>query len=82
MVKGSKNSTKGALSNFLNKLIPICNVFVHDNYIFLLLVIEPMIIYVRSVFEHPHLESRSTHLRLRLVALRYHLVHILLLDSL
>jgi hypothetical protein len=82
MVEGSKYCAKGALANFLNKLIPICNVFVHNNNIFLLLVIKPMIIYVGSVLENPHFEGRSTHLRLRLVALCNDLVHILLFDSL
>lgn len=82
MVKCSKDSAKGALADFLNKLIPICYVLVHNNYIFLLLVIEPVIIYVGSVFQDPHFEGRSTHLRLRLITLCYHLMHILLLDPL
>lgn len=54
MVEGSKNGTKGALANFLNELIPISDVLVHHNYIFLLFVIEPMIINVRSIFKNTH----------------------------
>lgn len=50
MIKCSHHYTEGALSNLLDELIPVSDVLIYHNYIFLLFVIKSMIVNIRAVF--------------------------------
>ena len=54
MVKGSQDNTEGALTKAFDEFIPVCYVFIHYYYVFLLFIVESMIVYVGTILHDPH----------------------------